>query len=218
MIVYRSRFLTRGEVWFDNHPTATPVDWIVYHQRSQPISKGSWRPFYTLTIDLTQAPEALLSRMDGFTAADIRKAEKKDLTVCERLEAVNPEVLAEFCGFYDQFAARKDLGSADRHWVERTAEAGNLDLWAAKSPEGPRLVYHAFYRAPNRVRSIHIASLQVESTSKEAQRKIGRGNRLLVWACMLHYREQGIQVFDLGGWYNGKTDSARLGINKFKEG
>jgi lipid II:glycine glycyltransferase (peptidoglycan interpeptide bridge formation enzyme) len=35
---------------------------------------------------------------------------------------------------------------------------------------------------------------------------------------MLAYRNQGIEKFDLGGWYNGTTDQARLGINKFKEG
>ena len=43
-------------------------------------------------------------------------------------------------------------------------------------------------------------------------------NRLLIWNCMLHYRNAGLEIFDLGGWYNGTTDTARLGINKFKEG
>ena len=35
---------------------------------------------------------------------------------------------------------------------------------------------------------------------------------------MLYYREHGLGIYDLGGWYNGTTDLGRLGINKFKEG
>ena len=69
MIIYHSRFLTRGEVWFDNEVTSEPVDWIIFRQRSRPAAKGKWRPFYTRVIDLTQPAEALMAQMDGFTAA-----------------------------------------------------------------------------------------------------------------------------------------------------
>src|SRR5262249_38758472 len=136
MIVYQSRFLTRGEVWFDNSPGAEPVDWIVYHQRPEPIPKANWRPFYTRIIDLMQSPDALLSQMDGFTAADIRKAEKKDHTICQQLNSADPKVMDRFCAFYDRFAAHKNINPADRHWLERTANAEHLDLWVANSPEG----------------------------------------------------------------------------------
>src|SRR2546421_1045323 len=149
MIVYQSRFLTRGEVWFDNNPGPTRVDWIVFHQRPQPLPKANWRAFYTRLIDLTPSPETLMGQMDGFTASDIRKAEKKDKTSCQRLEANDPGRLAAFYEFYDRFAAWKQLEPADRHWLARTAEAGNLDLWVANSPEGAPLVYHAVYRDRN---------------------------------------------------------------------
>ena len=218
MIVYQSKFLKRGEVWFDNSRSPARVDWIVYHQRSQPAPKARWRPFYTRLINLVQSPEKLLSQMDGFTAADIRKAQKKDLTSCVRLDTAQPMFLDEFCHFYEPFAIRKQLPAADRHWLERTAGAGKMDLWAANGTEGERLIFHVFYRDQNRVRSLHNASLQAESGRKEVQRKIGRANRLLIWESMLHYRNEGIELFDLGGWYSGKTDAALLGINKFKQG
>jgi hypothetical protein len=217
MIIYQSRFLTRGEVWFDNAPSADRVDWILYHQRSEPIPGGHWRPFYTQLIDLKENPEELMAAMDGFTAADIKKAQKKDQTTCHRLNAADPHLLMEFADFYDGFAKRKHLGPADRHWLERTAAAGRLELWAAQSPEGQRQVYHAFYRDRKRVRSVHMASVNSEGLPKESQRKVGRANRLLVWDCMLHYRKEGIEIFDLGGWYSGSSDKALLGINKFKE-
>lgn len=218
MIIYHSRFLKRGEVWFDNPATSEPVDWIVYHQRSQPGDKGKWRPFYTRVIDLTQRPEALLAQMDGFTAADIKKAAKKDQTFCGILDARDPVALREFADFYDRFAAIKHLGAADRPWLECTAQAGNLDIWAADTPTGERQAYHVFYREGHRVRSLHAASFYAHASSKEAQRKIGRANRLLIWESMMHYQSAGLKTFDLGGWYNGSTDSALLGVNKFKQG
>src|SRR5262245_37316586 len=124
MIIYHSRFLTRGEVWFDNEATSEPVDWIIFHQRSQPIGKGKWRPFYTRIIDLTQPPDALLAQMDGFTASDIKKAAKKDQTFCRKMDSRDQTALREFADFYDRFAAIKHLGVADRPWLERTAQAG----------------------------------------------------------------------------------------------
>ena len=48
MLIYRSRFLTRGEVWFDDEPDGASVDWIHYRQRSSPAAKGRWKYFYTL--------------------------------------------------------------------------------------------------------------------------------------------------------------------------
>ncbi|PWU19383.1 MAG: hypothetical protein C5B50_06695 [Verrucomicrobia bacterium] len=218
MIIYQSRYLTRGEVWFDNHPGPERVDWILYHQRFQPTGKGTWRPFYTRLIDLTQVPEALLSQMDGFTASDIKKAQKKDGTTCHCLELSDRQVLEDFYQFYDRFAARKNLEPANRPWLTRTAEAGKLDLWVARDPQGVPLVYHVLYCEPNRVRSMHLASFHAEAAAKEAQRRTGRASRCLHWNCMLHYRESRAQMYDLGGWYSGTSDLARMGINKFKEG
>lgn len=218
MIVYHSRFLTRGEVWFDNAVGPEPVDWLVYHQRSAALPRGHWRSFYTLAVDLRQEPDAIRAQMDGFTAADVRRAEKKDHTLCRKLEARDPATLDGFIAFYDRFAAQTHLGTADRTWLGPTAEAGALDIWAADDPEGQRLAYHVFYRDPKRVRSFHSVSFHRDACSKEARRAIGRANRLLIWTCMMHYREAGAQLFDLGGWYNGTTDAALLGVNRFKEG
>jgi hypothetical protein len=34
---------------------------------------------------------------------------------------------------------------------------------------------------------------------------------------MLEFRDSGVPMYDLGGWYEGVTDSKRLSINRFKE-
>ena len=85
-------------------------------------------------------------------------------------------------------------------------------------PTGERQAYHVFYREDDRVRSLHAASFYAHAATKEAKRKIGRANRLLIWESMMHYQAAGLKIFDLGGWYNGSTDTALLGVNKFKEG
>src|SRR3954462_4167481 len=61
MITYKSRFLTRAEVWFDHEPTesARRADWILYHLRSQPVPGAQSRSFYTLLVDLSQTQQEL---------------------------------------------------------------------------------------------------------------------------------------------------------------
>ncbi len=218
MIIYQSRFLRRAEVWFGETPPAARVDWMVFRQRPEPLPVGRWRPFYTWAVELDKAPAELLAGMDGFTAADIRKALTKDRVLCRRLDARDPRDLAAFCDFYDAFAARKQLVRAHRRWLRQTADAGRLDLWASENPAGRRLGYHLYYADPRRFRSLHSPSVDTSAMSKEERRAAGRANRLLIWSGMLACREQGVSVFDLGGWYNGSQNRALLGINKFKEG
>ena len=47
---------------------------------------------------------------------------------------------------------------------------------------------------------------------------MGRANRYLFWHDIIRYKEQGLKLFDFGGWYPGTTDNMRLEINRFKEG
>src|SRR5205807_10556761 len=171
----------RGEVWFDNAPGSERVDWVLYHQRSQPGTKGNWRPFYTRVIELSTPTDSLLAEMDGFTAADIKKAEKKDQTICNKIDATDPKALCAFADFYDRFAAIKNLGPADRHWLERTAFPGKLVVLADDAPEDERHALHVFDRNAGSVRGRLLASLYAREASKEAQRKIGRPIGLLIW-------------------------------------
>jgi hypothetical protein len=48
MHIYQSRFLVRGEVWYDDEPDSRFVDWILYRQRSQPVPGTRCKPFYPL--------------------------------------------------------------------------------------------------------------------------------------------------------------------------
>lgn len=217
MLVYHSRFLTRGEVWFDQEPTGDAVDWILHLQRPQPIPRARSRPFYTLLIDLRKSRDELKAQMDHQTRNDIRKA------VCEqvRIDLLNirePGVVDRFIQAYTRFAAQRGLPPPDHDWFRQSAGAGVLDLWTARAPEGDLLVYNCVYRHPRRVRGLSIVTFHHEASESARRRLSGCANRLLIRDLFYHYQEQDVACFDFGGWYMGTEDQARLGINRFKRG
>ena len=218
MYIYKSRYLTRGEVWYDDEPGDTgSVDWIVYHQRSRPVPSAGWAYFYTYVIDLTQTVEQLQARLNADTAYKIRRARERDKITCECCNASDPEVLDRFEETYNTFAATKGLGRLDRARIDAIAATGVLDLSVAKHPQGRALVYHANYRDQRRARSLYLPSLFRQLSDSGARNLIGRANRYLTWNDILRYKSEGLKCFDFGGWYTG-SDPGMAMINDFKKG
>src|SRR5262245_17084696 len=93
MFVYRSRFLSRGEVWFDEEPVRTRVDWIFHRQRPSPLSECAWKYFYTPLIDLQKTPAELFGVLDEKTANRIAEAKEKDKLRCEHLDPKDPKLM-----------------------------------------------------------------------------------------------------------------------------
>jgi len=219
MIVYRSRFLTRAEVWFDDEPGDTrSSDWIRYNQRPDPVPGADCKYFYTCVIDLTQSREQLLARFDKDTAYKIRRARDRDKIICECCDPSDPAVISRFEEMYNPFAALKGLRPLDRARVDSMAAAGALDLSVAKDSHGNALVYHANYRNQHRATELYLPSLYRQLSDSAARNAIGRANRYLVWSDIIRYKEQGLRCFDFGGWYPGTSDQALLKINEFKRG
>jgi hypothetical protein len=219
MITYKSRFLTRGEVWFDNEPadTARPVDWILYNLRSRPVPGAQSRTFYTLLIDLSQAQEQLRAQLSDDTAYKIRRARDRDKIICECCDPRDPAVMSGFEQMYKAFAAIKGLLPLNRARLERLAAAGVLDISAAKDPQGNVLMYHANYRDERRATQLESPSLYRALPQSAARNFSGRANRYLTWSNILRYKQQGLKFFDFGGWHLG-TDAEMLSINDFKRG
>ena len=218
MITYRSRFLARGEVWFDNEPDdALRVDWIVYHQRSHPVPGAKARVFYTYVIDLTRSHQQLLANLNRDTAYKIRRARERDKIICECLDPKDRLVMNRFEEMFNAFAALKGLRPLERARMESMAAAGVLDLSAAKDPPGNILVYHANYRDRTRATGLQLPSLYRACSDSATRSLVGRANRYLTWSDIVRYKEQGLRWFDFGGWYHG-TDAGMLKINDFKRG
>jgi hypothetical protein len=218
MIIYQSRWLTRGEVWFDNEPTNNKPDFILYNQRTTPLPKTRLKEFYTLVVDLRRSPEELLSEMDRNTVYKIRRARDRERIICESCDVSDPGALRDFADYYDPFAMQRGWTPMDRQWLTQTAQAGALELVRARSPEGETLVYHTMIRTKNRVRGIHSPSYFRDSTDPALRSYVGRANRYLHWHSMMKYKEQGLTTYDFGGWYMGNADANLLRVNEFKKG
>ncbi|HEY5914226.1 MAG TPA: GNAT family N-acetyltransferase [Verrucomicrobiae bacterium] len=218
MHIYQSRFLVRGEVWYDHEPERTPVDWIFYRQSPRPIPGARCESFYTRLLDLTQPPDELLGQMSGSTTYKIRRARDKDKVRCECREAPDVATLDRFEEIYERFAAIKGLPSLDRALLDRLAVDGCLELSLAANAQGEPLAYHVYYRDSRRSCLLHAASLYQLVADSAARNAMGRANRYLFWCDMLRHQERGLKYFDFGGWYPGNTDKALLDINQFKAG
>ena len=217
MIIYKSRFLTRGEVWFDSEPGDTcSVDWILYNQCSRPVPGTRVNHFYTYAVDLTQSVDELKSRLDKDTVSKIRRGRDRDEITCENCNLRDRKVMERFEQTYNVFAAIKGLEPLERGRMESMAEAGALELRAAKDSQGNILVYHGNFCDNGRVAGLISVSLFRKLADKAARGLIGRANRFLIWTGFLHYKEQGMKWFDFGGWYHG-TDPAMLKVNHFKQ-
>ena len=218
MYTWKSRFLTRGEVWFDGDRDNTRlVDCIRYQQRSQPVPGARSKLFDTYFIDLSQPAEQLQANLNTDTAYKIRRARERDKIVCECCDARDPDVLGRFEEMYNAFAATKGLPALDRPRINAMANAGVLDLSVAKDSNGRALVYHANYRNRTRARELFLPSLFRQLSDSAARNMIGRANRYLTWSDVLRYKHDGLRLFDFGGWYSG-NDPAMLKINDFKKG
>jgi hypothetical protein len=218
MIIYKSRFLTRGDVWFDDEPGDTrSVDWILYHQRSRPVPGTKTSFFYTYIVDLTQPPEQLLANMNKDNAYKIRRARERDKIVCESCDPRDPAVMDHFEQMNNAYAAMTGRMPLNRAQTESLAAAGALDLTVAKDPQGKVLVYHSDYRDHHRARALHLPRLHRKDSGSAERNYIGRANRYLTWSNILRYQEQGLKWFDFGGWHEG-NDPEYLKVNDFKRG
>lgn len=215
IISYKSRFLTWGEVWFDDEPADTRADCLLYFQRSTPVHGARTKYFYTYAIDLQQSQEQMLANLKGDTARRIRRAREQEKIICEFRVPRDRAVMNQFEGFYNAFAAIKGLGPLQRSRMEGMAAAGVLDFSVAKSPGGEVLVYHANYRGKNHASGIHSASIFREHSDSVFRNMISRANCLLTWTNLLHYKERGLESYDFGGWHSG-NDPGLLSVNRFK--
>jgi len=218
VITYSKLLVRVAELYFGEQENGVRADIIRHLQRPDPIEGVRCTSFYTIIIDLSRPESELLSEMDSNTRYEVRRAIDKDQLTSEVHLSPGPDTLQSFCYFYDQFAARKGLPRANRAKLNAFLKASCLALSCSLQHGDGRLVWHAYIRTSNCVRQLHSASLFRSEADKASRRLVGRANRFLHWADILHFKSAGMSIFDMGGWYEGTTDQDRLRINEFKQG
>jgi hypothetical protein len=218
MFIYRSRFLTRGEVWFDDEPDGARVDWVYHRQRTRPLIGQRSREVYTRVIDLQRPPAGIRADMEAKTVRKIEEAEAADHLRWERCAPHDVASLDHAEAMWNEFAAAQHTPPFERAWINQIFAAGALDIAAARDPAGNVLAYHLVYLTRRRARQLIAISPYRPAPSAAWRNVVSRANCFIHWKNFLTYREKGIECFDFGGWHQGKTDIRLLGINRFKAG
>ena len=215
MITWKRKFVTVGEVWFDEPYEPLSSDVIVCYHWSVPAHPLLTKPFFSIEIDLSKDLDALLGAAKKDMRQKLTRAEKDGLDF-EGWTDVPTQIFQEFCDFYDGFAAQRGLTPAQRHWMDVYRKAGRLAI-SRVTRDGVPLVWHSYYRDLTHVRQLQSASFYREVQDPALRSVIGRANRLHHWKDIQWFKENRIRLFDMGGWYEGAEDEGKLRINQFKE-
>ena len=215
MLTYRRRFVVRGEEWFDAAGDRAGVDVHEVFHVLEPLEGYRCLEFYTIEFDLSASEDALFSKVRPEARRQIRRCGESGEVVYEHFFPCETAQVARFFAAYDDLAARKGLAAIDRELTAEYARAGLLDLSLVRTTDGRELAWHANFRTPQRARQLH--SIAFFREDKAERQMVGRAHRFQTWRDILAFKEAGIPVFDLGGWYNGKTDTELLKVNEFKE-
>ena len=212
MIRYRRRLARVIESWFELPGDTRGADLLECLQLPAPIPGGQSSEFRTRILPLTLSLDQLLSGIDRDTRRDIRRAEDRDAFLTEAMPA-SGSALDDFFVFYDRFAAAKGLRKSDRTRLIKLAEGQALALSRCRAAAGEILVAHAYVVCAGRARLLLSAS--TAGADSELRKMIGRANRLLHWRDIVRFKEERVDLYDLGGW-SGASDPALARIDHFK--
>jgi hypothetical protein len=217
VIVTRGTLLSVAEVYFCDSLPELDVDRLYLMQAPRPIQDGHSSVFHSLLIDLAPDETALWQNVRKGCRYEIGRAEHTDGVVYRRVETSDEATLERFRQFYDRFAQKKGLPAVRPNWLAAGLASGAVELSYATDAEGHDLVWHSYYRAPDRVRLLHSASALAAHGDTGLSNLLGRANRYLHWRDIINYKSEGIAIYDMGGWYAGSDDQLKVGINTFKE-
>lgn len=187
-----------------------------YRQVASPAPGETCEPFDTLVLDLRVDLSQLFSNLKREARHQIRRAQERDEVTLERYARPASPDIAAFCDAYDHFARSKHMQSASRTLLSAYAAAGLLRISKASTSHGQYAVWHAYIQVFDRARQLHSVSSFRAEDDPAVRALYGRINRLLHWQDIEWFKQSDAVTFDFGGWYSGKSDSARLSINAFK--
>jgi hypothetical protein len=211
-MIIEKKFST--EKWFFRQVKMRDLCAVVVYRQCQCSSRRfgflRWISHTKITY-LAAGAEQLLSGLPKKTQYEVRRAER------ENVEFVSNVSLSEFIPFFNAFAGAKKLRT------RLSSEAfGNLRdqlRITAAVHSGAPLVMHMYMadESASRVRLLYSASVLRNAGEAGRENLVGYANRFLHFRDMAIFSEEGIQIYDVGGYSVGNIDSAKAGINKFKD-
>jgi len=205
-----------AEYWFDENVQNQSVDVIRIIQRSNPLAGKGYQEFYTILVDLKQDKDVIFNSMKKGTRNEIRRAAEKDGSIYECC-STDDETIDQFICYYNKFALKKRISKISSWILKEYAKMEALDISRVRAVDGNILNWNVFLKYNERARHLFGCSQFRESADISFSQLAGRATRYFHWQNMLKFKGQGMSIYDLGGWYQGNKDIAKLSINKFKE-
>lgn len=225
MIYYRKKNLIRiAEIWYNiSEKPEKEIDIIRYKFVTEKTQRGaSFEELYTILIDLSKDDKELLSLLRKNTRYEINRAKEKDNIKCVTFFEKNEEdkeKIAKYMDFYNAFAMSKNRSPIKFSDLKQFYDNKTICIrYAAKEDdESEILTMHAYIISDNTARLHQSSSLFRSHGDSEYRNLVARANRLLHWDDILYFKNNGTDVYDLGGWYGGQILKEQLSINQFKE-
>lgn len=199
------------KIWFDMAPKTTFATRYIQSSANVKVACMIKQLFHTLTVDILQAEESILSACTSNCRNEIRKGKKMGMEF-------HAGPMRQTDGdFINNFLRTKKLGRFNRAYLidpETVVCMASLD--------GVRLATHMYFvsSSAGRARLVYSAVADPVSITCESevptQRLIGIANRFLHYSAMLHFKMQGLKVYDFGGIGLEEGDPKIKGINEFK--
>lgn len=172
------------------------------------------KAFTTLIIDLGLSEDAILRDINKTVRYEIRRADREDIiyrVYDSKAILNNKELVSQFESTYNQMYKDKDISnSLNKNRFYSYVKADMMVLTIAYKENEP-LVFHSYIYGDKRVRLYQSASRF--RNSKEQSYLIGIANKGLHWHDILHFKDNSVIEYDLGGISNPENPN---GIDKFK--
>lgn len=208
--------LSVRDVWYHVDTLYTDADVVYYMQMDKPIG-NDWYEQFTILNDLTLNEEALLGNINATGRNEIRSIRSNaEYTYHMEHEGLTSATLNKFIEEYNRFAAIKKLVPADVRRLYAYNKEGMLAISWVNNTANKTISWHAYRVNTERVFLISSFTM-VHQADNQNKNETGSVNRFCHFADMLYFKQNGVQLYDWGGWYNGKEDSGLLNINSFKE-
>lgn len=216
-LIRKQRLLKIRDVWYQADKLYTDADVVYYMQMDKPLGDEHYAQ-YTIVSDLTASKEIIFGRISPSSRNLINQiAKDSSYKYTMRFEDLDMHTIQKFVTEYNKFARLKNLALSDMARLKAYFENGLLGISYITNSNNEIVTWHVYRISHGRVMLIDSLSIWYMHTKNKIKRKMSAANRYCHYKDMIFFKEQGIAVYDWGGWYTGNTNKALLGVNSFKE-
>ncbi|MBP2027205.1 lipid II:glycine glycyltransferase (peptidoglycan interpeptide bridge formation enzyme) [Acetoanaerobium pronyense] len=174
--------------------------------------------FNTIFIDLKQSEEEILNQFNKTNRSLIKKLFKNNDFNIAITDCPTETEIEEFVEFYDMFAKKKGINRADKKLLYRLNDISSLSIGKAYH-EGDLLSSMVFIKNKERVTGQYEGSGRFFFPENPHKVKMAsKANRILEYMCMLHFKKEGLKIYDLGGVTLDPNDIEKANIDMRKKG